>query len=111
MRNEINKNTVQDAAVLISLMGVIYEIYRWDDLRWHDIFPDSMTACIQIKKFWFKYIYCLPNSDVINSDHMTSNCIIVTNLTNALLGNSFRNTIEHPTVGEAVFSMSWRHQQ
>lgn len=28
---------IREAAVLITLMGRIYEVRNWDDLRWHDI--------------------------------------------------------------------------
>jgi hypothetical protein len=37
MHNEVN-TTIQYgmAAVLVLLMGVIYEIHCWDGLRWHD---------------------------------------------------------------------------
>jgi hypothetical protein len=37
VRNEVNKGTVLEAAVLVLLMGVIYEVHRSDELRWHNI--------------------------------------------------------------------------
>jgi hypothetical protein len=30
------KNPILEAAVLVLLMGVIYEVYHSDGLRWHD---------------------------------------------------------------------------
>jgi hypothetical protein len=30
--------TILEASVLVLLMGVMYEVHRWDRLIWHDIY-------------------------------------------------------------------------
>jgi hypothetical protein len=37
MRNEVNKNAICEAAVLVFRMGGIYDAHRWDDITWHNI--------------------------------------------------------------------------
>jgi hypothetical protein len=47
MRNEVKKNTILEAEVLVLLREVIYEVCRWDDLRWRDI--HTMTHDVRFR--------------------------------------------------------------
>jgi hypothetical protein len=39
MNNETKKNnTILEAAVLLLLIGLIYEVHHWDGLTWHNIY-------------------------------------------------------------------------
>jgi hypothetical protein len=48
MHNEVKKNKIWQAAVLVLLMGVIYEVHRWGGLSWHDI-------CTRLHEDWFEH--------------------------------------------------------
>jgi hypothetical protein len=44
------RNTIWDTTVLVLVMGVIYEVHRWDSLRRHDI-----DVRIKSHEDWFRH--------------------------------------------------------